>query len=221
VVTQSVVVVGPARVVVVGPTSVVVVVDEVVVDVVVVDVVVDVVGPAVVVVVLDVVVVVVVVELVVDATQGQSRATGCPTEYFKQVSESVAVVGRLPFGAQMQPGAQLSRATEVRRMYRQSVATGSAPADIGWLQSPGPAMAGEVQMRMHTAATSHAAFRECLSPFVESIVHAPKSVRINLTGRAGLFAELFVRDSAAQNGPTPRFAKRMRGREISHSEILR
>jgi hypothetical protein len=48
--------------------------------------------------------------------QGQLSVTGCPTEYFKQVSESVAVVGRLPFGAQMQPGAQVSSATEVRKM---------------------------------------------------------------------------------------------------------
>lgn len=95
-----VVVVGPISVVVVGPTSVVVVVDEVVV-------------------VVDVVVVgaeVVVLVLVVEAMQGQLSVTGCPTEYFKQVSESVAVVGRLPFGAQMQPGAQVSSATEVRKM---------------------------------------------------------------------------------------------------------
>jgi len=138
VVTTSVVVTGATVVVVTGP-SVVVVVEDVVVLV-----------EEVVVAVPSVVVVVAVV--VVAETHGQLSVTGWLTVNIKQVSESVAVVGSVPLGAHTQLSAQVSKFTEARRMYRQSVATGAGPLVMGWLQSPRSAPALGTQASAHIAA---------------------------------------------------------------------
>jgi hypothetical protein len=76
--------------------------------------------PLVVVVVVAPTVVVVVVPggavVVVVPSQGQSRGTGWLTATCKQTSASVAAVGRLPFGAQMHSGVQVSRPTATFKM---------------------------------------------------------------------------------------------------------
>ena len=54
-----------------------------------------------------VVVVLAVLEVVLLVPDGQSRGTDCPTTWPRQMSASVAVVGRLPLGAQMLAGLQV------------------------------------------------------------------------------------------------------------------
>jgi len=72
-----------------------------------------------------------VVDVDVVVPQGQFSSIMAPTATFKQMSASDAVVSPLPDGSQMQSGVQGSRPTATRRIYKQSVATGLAPADSG------------------------------------------------------------------------------------------
>jgi hypothetical protein len=75
-----------------------------------------------------IVVVVLLVELVeVGSTQGQLSATDSPVVRIRQRNASLAVAGRLPLGAQMHSGLQVTRPTTLRKMNRQSLATGSGP----------------------------------------------------------------------------------------------
>jgi hypothetical protein len=122
-------------------------------------VVVDVSVVVVVLVVVDVEVVGTVVVVVVGGSHGHCRSTGTPTVAFKHTSASVADVGSVPFGAQIQAGSQLCRPTAALRMNKQSVATGAAPALTGWEQSPVAARAGSMAPKTHTSATASAARR--------------------------------------------------------------
>ena len=81
----------------------------------------------VVVVVSDVVVVNIVDVVVVGGSHGQSKETGVPTAAFRHTRESVAVIGRLPLGAQMHSGVQVAAPTAALRMNKQSDATGPSP----------------------------------------------------------------------------------------------
>jgi len=74
--------------------------------------------------------------VVVVVPHGHDRAGDCPTAAARQISASVAAIGRLPLGAQMHSGLHDASPTDACRMWRQSVAVGPAPFVTGWLQSP-------------------------------------------------------------------------------------
>lgn len=69
--------------------------------------------------------------VVVVVGQGHARATVNPTAAFRQNSESVAVALESPLASHTQGGWQSSRATDVRRMNKQSVVVGNAPVLSG------------------------------------------------------------------------------------------
>jgi hypothetical protein len=142
VVTGNVVVVG-ANVVVVPPIVVVVTGNVVVVPPIVVVVTgnVVVVPPVVVVVTGNVVVVPPIVVVVVPPPHSaptQFNCTSWPTAFFKQRSASLAVVSPSPFVLQMQAGSQTEDPTAVRKMNKQSLATGSSPSLTGCEQRGAP-----------------------------------------------------------------------------------
>jgi hypothetical protein len=129
VVGSSVVLLPSIVVLVVDPPPIVVVVPLPIVVVVVPPPIVVVVTPGTVVVVSD-------VDVVVELSHGQLSVTVCPTAFFRQISASVAVVGRVPFGAQIHSGEHCALPTATRRMERQSDAVGPTPFVTGWPQSP-------------------------------------------------------------------------------------
>ena len=102
--------------------------------------------------------------MVVVPWHGHVSVTSLPTARLRQRSASVAVAGSDPLGAQMQAGEQVTAETAVRRMYRQSLAAGSAPPLEGWLQSPWSASAAfpphacrrKISSMKAEAATTHA-----------------------------------------------------------------
>ncbi|RMD86348.1 MAG: hypothetical protein D6815_00005 [Candidatus Dadabacteria bacterium] len=85
--------------------------------------------------------VVLVVWVVLVVGQGQLSCTGCPTANLRQTSASVAVIGVVPFGAQIHSGLQVTLRTAALRMNRQSEAVGRAPFVSGCEQSPWAARA--------------------------------------------------------------------------------
>ena len=73
----------------------------------------------------------IVVDVVVETEHGQFSVTAWPTAFFRHTRESVAVVGKLPFGAQMQAGSHVADPTAARKMNRQSLAVGADPVVTG------------------------------------------------------------------------------------------
>jgi hypothetical protein len=77
------------------------------------------------------------IEVLVPASQSQLRDTGCPVALRRQIRASVAVGGRVPFGAQTHSGSHVAEPTAVFRMRRQSVAVGRQQRNRGDLKRVG------------------------------------------------------------------------------------